>query len=833
MTRAGLALRLAFRDLRSDAWRVVLSAALIALAVALGMLAFASAIPSPGAPDLRVDLQAAKGSSGSDEARPVVRNGVDDRVVVTGGGRRVAIGLRSHGLGWSEHQHPEGSAVPGAVVPAGSRVETFRTLAVRLVGQQRTTDVTIGDADPSGSFHAAGSVAEGRRPRGAGEILLTTDLARRLRVRIGGHVTAIEANARRSFAVVGLGSVSRRLASGGGAAVEALVRPGGLAGAAGVGRTWLIRIARSPFGAGGGGGSAGPGVAISYQGAGSYQGVELGFLAILQVLALALPLFLTVAVLAIGLERRAWRARLLVLAGADARLIAWIAALRGVVIGAVAAVGGTVLTLAIVRMVTGSALTTTAIAVPAALAVVGAIIASLAAARMAAKLSGAGSRASRPPAGREAVRSLARAGIAVVGLGILLAVLASGLTGAGIVAIAFVFALLAAVPSLAGALIVLAGMLPLPGRLRMATRSLARARWVTVPAVASFAMAALLVILVLAGIAASPSSSGTSGAALGDARTAALAPDRRSTPNGSLVAPRAAAVAAAALLHPTWLAPVFPLRSGDGAGLSAVGAQSNLPFADSLTYVVSSGVLARLAGVSDLPSGAVVVLGGGSGGTRTVSIASRRLPIVRVRPSWPLALPHVFITRSSAAVFGTAPDRVPTWIVTAPKPVSGDRASAFHKAASAQGLAAVVAADATGPNNGFSSGTGPWVALVVAAIGLVFGGVATMLVLAERREESRAFQLAGARPRDQRIAAAATALFFSGAGAALVAVVYAGVAAVTWADGNTDLAGVLAFALLPLIALPPVLAVAAGLLIRPSRSVGRIGRVPRVAAGRD
>ena len=65
----------------------------------------------------------------------------------------------------------------------------------------------------------------------------------------------------------------------------------------------------------------------------------------------------------------------------------------------------------------------------------------------------------------------------------------------------------------------------------------------------------------------------------------------------------------------------------------------------------------------------------------------------------------------------------------------------------------------------------------------------------------------------------------------LVALVYAGVAAVTCADGNTELAGVLAFALLPLIALPPVLAVAAGLLIRPSRSVGRIGRVPRVAAG--
>jgi len=833
VTRAGLALRLALRDLRSDAWRVALSAVLIALAVALGMLAFASAVPSSGAPDLRVDVQAAKGSSGSGEGRPVVRNGVDDRVVVTGGGRRVAISLRSHGLGWSEHQHPQGSAVPGAVVPVGSRVETFRTLAVRLVGQQRTTDVTIGDADPSGSFHAAGSVSAGRRPRAAGEILLTSDLARRLRVGIGGRVTAIEGRAPRSFTVVGLGSVSRRLSSGGGPVVEALTRPGGLAGAAGVGRTWLIRLARSPFGAGGGGGSAGPGVAISYQGAGYYGALELAFLAIVQVVALALPLFLTVAVLAIGLERRAWRARLLILAGADARLIAWIAALRGVVIGAVAAAGGALLTLAIARAVTGSTLSRTAVAVPAALAVAGAVIASLAAARMAAKLSGAGARASRPPTGREAVRSLARAGIAVAGLGALLALLASDLPWTGFIALAFVFALLAAVPSLAGALIVLSGMLPLPGRLRMATRSLARARWVTVPAVASFAMAALLVILVLAGVAVSPSSPGTSGGALGDARSAALAPDLRSTPTGTLVAPRAAAVAAAEELHPSWLAPVYPLRSGDGAGLSAVGPESNLPFADSLTYVVSPGVLAHLAGAVGLPSDTVVVLGGGAGGARTVSIASRRLPIVRARPSWPLALPHVFITRSSAAVFGAAPARVPTWIVTAAKPISGDRARTFHQAASAQGLTAVVAADAAGPKDGFSSGTGAGVALVVAVLGLVFGGVATMLVLAERREESRAFQLAGARPRDQRIAAATTALFFSGAGAALVALVYAGVAAVTWADGNSDLAGVLAFALLPLLALPPVLAVAAGLLIRPSRSVGRIGRVPRVAAGGD
>ncbi len=830
MTRAGLALRLALRDLRSDAWRVLLSAALIALAVALGMLAFASAVPGSGAPDLRIDLQAAKGSR-ADTARPVVRSGADGRVVVIGGGRRVAVRLRSHGLGWTDR--PQGTAAPGAVVPAGSRVETFRTLGVRLIGQQRTTGVTIGDADPSHSFQAAGSVSAGRWPRTAGEILLTSDLARRLRVGLGGRVSAIEARARRTFAVVGLGSIGRGLSSGGGPVVEALVRPGGLTGATGGGRTWLIRLARSPFGAGASGGTAGSGIAISYQGAGSYQGVELGFLAILQVLALALPLFLTVAVLAIGLERRAWRARLLMLAGADARLLAAIAALRGVAIGTVAALGGSVLTLAIARAATGSTLTTTAVAVPAALAVVGAMVASLAAARMAAKLSGAGSRANRPPTDREVFRSLSRAGIALVGLGALLSLLASNVPGATFVALAFVFALLAAVPSLAGALIALSGMLPLPGKLRMATRSLARARWVTVPAVASFAMAALLVILVLAGVAVSPPTPGTSGGAPADARSGALAPDLRSTPTGALVSPRGAAIAAAGQLRPTWLAPVYPLRADGGVGLSVVGpASTSLPFADGLTYVVSSGDLAHLAGASGVSSDTVVVLGEESRGAAAVSIASRRLPIVYARPSWPLALPHVFITRSAAALFGAAPAGVPTWIVTAPKPISGDRASAFREAARAQGLTAVLAADAAGPKNGISSGTGPGVALIVAVLGLVFGGVATMLVLAERHEESRAFQLAGASPRDQRIAAATTALFFSGAGAVLVALVYAGVAAVTWADGNSDLAGVLAFALLPLIALPPVLAVAAGLLIRPSRSVGRIGRVPRVACGR-
>jgi hypothetical protein len=451
---------------------------------------------------------------------------------------------------------------------------------------------------------------------------------------------------------------------------------------------------------------------------------------------------------------------------------------------------------------------------------------------MAATLRAAGRRSGRPPTGREAARVLRRAGVAVAGLGALVALLATGLPGRSVIALVFVVALLATLPALAGAFIVLPGLLPLPGRLRGAARSLARARWVTAPAAASFAMAALLVIFVLAGTAAVPSTSDTHSSAIGDARSAALAPSLRSTPGGVLTSPRSVAVAATARLHPSWLVPVYPMRSG-AAGMSIIEPPLDLPYADSLTYVVSPRVLAQLAGRAAVPPSSVLELGTTGGRARTVEISSRRLPIVRARPDWPPALPHVFITANSAALFGATAGPVPTWIVHSASDVSGARADALRASADDEGLHAVVAADATGPHDGFSSGTGRGVAIVVAVLGLVFGGVATMLVLAERREETRGFQLAGALPRDQRLAAAATALFFSGAGTALVVLVYAGVATLAWANGSSELAGVLADALLPLIALPLVLAAAAALLVRPSHSVSRIGRVPRAVGGSD
>ena len=830
MTRLRLALRLALRDARADAWRVLLSAALIALAVALGILAFASTMPAGNAPDLRVDVQAAKGfSGGGDAARPFVRNGADDRVVVTGVGRRLALTLWSHRLGWSAVERRAGA--PGATVPPGSRVVSFRTLGLRLVGRERVAEVAVADPDPSGPFRAAGSVSSGRRPLAAGEILLTGALAHRLQVGIGDHVTAIEASGRRTFAVVGLGSVPHLLTSGGGTTAEALVRPGGLTGAAGGSRTWLIRLAHSPLAAGNSGGGGGPGASFSYAGAGRYEPLAIGVLSLFQVLALALPLYLTVAVLAIGLERRAWRSRLLMLAGADGRLATSIAVLRGVIIGVAAAAAGLLLTLAVARwMLSGVTLNAVAVWVPATLAVVGAVVASLASAHMAATLLDAGRRSGRPPTGREAGRVLRRAGVAVAGLGALLALLATGLPGRSAIALVFVVALLATLPALAGALIVLPGLLPLPGRHRAAARSLARARWVTAPAAASFAMAALLVIFVLAGTAAVPSTSAPRSSPLGDARSAALAPSLRSTAGGVLISPRSAAVAATARLHPSWLVPVYPMRSG-AANMSVIEPPLDLPFADSLTYVVSRRVLARLAGRAALPPSAVVELGTTGGSARTVQISSRRLQIVRARPDWPPALPHVFITARSATLFGATPGPVPTWILHSASAVSGARAKALRASATDEGLNAVVAADATGPQDGFGSGAGRSVALVVAVLGLVFGGVATMLVLAERREETRGFQLAGALPRDQRLSAAATALFFSGAGTALVMLIYAGVAALAWANGGSDLAGLLAYALLPLIVLPFVLAAAAALLVRPSHSVGRTGRVPRAISG--
>jgi hypothetical protein len=829
MSRLRLALRLALREGRADAWRVLLSAALIALAVALGILAFASTVPAGDAPDLRVDVQAANGfSGGGDTARPFVRNGRDDRVVVTGVGRRLALTLSPHRVGFSElHQRTDGA---GASVPPGSRVESFRTLGLRLVGRERVAAVTVADPDPSGPFDAAGNLSSGRRPRAAAEILLTDALARRLHVGIGDHVTAIAASGRRSFSVVGLGSVSQRLTSGGGATVDALVRPGGLTGAAGGGRTWLIRLAHSPFAAGTSGGSGGPGASLSYEGAGRYELLSIGLLSLFQVLALALPLYLTVAVLAIGLERRAWRSRLLMLAGADGRLVTSIAVMRGILVGVAAAGAGLVLALAVARWaLSGVTLNAVAVWLPAALAVAGAVVASLAAARMAATLLDAGRRAGRPPTGGEAVRLMRRAGVAVAGLAALLALLATDIPGRGAIAVVFVVALLATLPALAGALIVLPGLLPLPGRLRAAARSLARARWVTAPAAASFAMAALLVIFVLAGTVAIPSTSAPRASALGDARSAALTPLLRSTPSGVLTSPRAAAVAATARLHPSLLVPVYPMRSGMAA-ISVIAPPLDLPFADSLTYVASKNALERLAGRTALPPSAVVVLGRAGVTARTVDIASRRLPVVHARPDWPPALPHVFITRASAALFGASAGSAPTWIVRGASTVSGARANALRASATDEGLHAVVAADAAGPQDGFGSGAGRSVALVVTVLGLVFGGVATMLVLAECREETRGFQLAGALPRDQRLAAAATALFFSGAGTALVLLLYAAVAALAWANGSSDLAGLLAYALPPLIALPFVLAAASALLVRPSRSVGRIGRVPRAVS---
>jgi hypothetical protein len=118
------------------------------------------------------------------------------------------------------------------------------------------------------------------------------------------------------------------------------------------------------------------------------------------------------------------------------------------------------------------------------------------------------------------------------------------------------------------------------------------------------------------------------------------------------------------------------------------------------------------------------------------------------------------------------------------------------------------------------------------AIALVFGGVATALVLTELRPETRLLLLAGASPRDHRLRAAAVGWTLGAAGVLLTTIavaIIAGVAAGFTSAGSV--LGTITPSLLPMLLVPPALALGAGLAVRPPRSLGRVGRVPRDAAG--
>jgi hypothetical protein len=195
-------------------------------------------------------------------------------------------------------------------------------------------------------------------------------------------------------------------------------------------------------------------------------------------------------------------------------------------------------------------------------------------------------------------------------------------------------------------------------------------------------------------------------------------------------------------------------------------------------------------------------------------------------PHWPMLVPDTFINAT------TAPSGTPAWLIRLPRALSNGEERDLSRRVTDAGLTL-----ASGDRNPFETdGLTTRGQLLVTAIttllALVFGAAATVVVLAERREESRRLLLAGARPRDCRLASAFAA-FSVGAGAVLLSALLIGLiafeAAVAGALGGDALTG-MASALLGLLTVPLVLGLAAGLLWRAPRSLARASRLVRDAS---
>jgi hypothetical protein len=817
VSAANVTLRLARRMAWRERWTILLAAFFVSLAVAAGLSVFAAG--SRGADTARFRFAIA-GTPGVADGAPAPLATAPGRVVVSGNGSGYVFDLHRPEVDVNATKAP--AKATAATAPAGSRAVAFLALAERLLGRERVAVVSLEDLD----LHAAHAsletrLTDGRAPRAAGEIALEAGLARDLRVHLGDRVSVVGG---RGATVVGL------VADAGGGELStgspvAIVPPGSLDGT-GAARVWRIDVpgSKAPatrnLGASQGAatspvdGSPTPealgALSYSFEGAGGvHGGVAAGaaialYLLVYQSFLLLLPLFLAIAILAIGGARRGAELRLLTLQGARETALRGLATVRGLIV-AVVAVGLAMVEIVVLDRVAGTHvdLATWWVLAPALPATIGCVVASNVALRTARRIEGG---LDRPALPSELRRSVAIGGAAILAAASAIALLGTvgdRLPGIArpLVAMALVGLAVTGIAKLAVVAIALPGLMPLPGASRAALRAVSRARWVSAPAAVAVALASALLLLVGAGT--SSSSSGGDTGPTADPAIVGIDAQARSDVGGNLVAPREVVAR---------LVPTGSVLVQVGSIDSALGPVQVISSADATTLGLDlSASSART--VVDVCTTAY----GGDGAGWTVVRAPR--------PGWPTSRGCLFTTVG-------APDarQAPKWIVRLPAAPTTDQLHGIAVAARNEGL--VLTTDGNDPlqdPNGGNLATGV-VGLVTAGLVLVFCSVATALVLAERREETRRLALAGARLRDLRLAAAASALGFGIAAFLLTLVLVAlMMLAASFGGGFGDLVARLPATLGPSIAVPFIVAAGAALLTRAPRP-GRLGRTPRRAA---
>ncbi len=780
-----LALRGAWRERRA----MIASATFVAMALALGIVAIGWR-DGGSEPQVRVVVHGRPGAVETEP--PAVRSGPAGAVAVTAFGDAYTALIQASDLRWRPAGRIAGTSF---TVPGGSRVVTYRQAPMRLLAGGRAVDVTTADLDPRASHADVGiAVTSGRRPTGADEVAVSHDVASALRVRPGDEVTFVSGPmAGRRTRVTGL--VVERGPNA--PSSIALLSPDALLG------TMHDRVFEASIpglqiagGSGGGGtvnqsdGPASGSLEVSYRGpvtVGAWGLAVALYLGTIESLAMFLPFLLATAILAAGMQRRARELRLLVLAGAGPAALARAAVVRGLVIAVVAAPIAIAIAIVVSRMAdTSLSLGWLSLTIPFVPAVVACVAASLEAARVAQH---AGRDASYEPVTLR--RSLVRGGIAVAAA-VLIPLLAAMIVGASWLAVIGLLAAVVAVRFLAPVAVWLPGLLPLPRGARAAARSVARARWVSAPAASGVALASVLGLLVL--VASTSSTYASSHVPRLD--VVAILPGTLADAAGSAIAPEAVVrglVPDAVATVPIWRTDVC---SGDACtGLDAWAIR---------------------------PADADAV---GIGGTRLGTTAAPA-NLHASDPHWPALVPGIF-----AAATGT-PAGTPSWLIRLPRDLSASEARSLSRRARDAGLE--LAAGDRDPTaiDGLTVRGQLAISGITALLALGFGAAATILVLAERREETRRLLLAGGRPRDCRIAAAFTALVLGAASVLLSALLFGLVtiaAAVAGGPGDGGLAALVA-AFAGLLAVPFVLAGGVLILWRTPRSLGRAGRSVRDAS---
>lgn len=236
--------------------------------------------------------------------------------------------LVSGGTSWTRDVAGRGAV--RVHLPGSAGIGTFRRSRARLVAHRRAVEMNLAAPDLTvGALRRVIGPVDGDAPRASGEIALDRDVARQLRVASGDRISIIYPGGRTRLV-----RVRGRFHAHAGTTLEigALVvlpdlgRPDTrVVVADGDSIGWFANLGQT---SGGGGG-----VAYEIGSAGSViQPLVWIPLAIYQSLFLLLPLVLSAAVLAIGLDRRRREKQLLPLAGAPPQTFTLLAVIRGCLI---------------------------------------------------------------------------------------------------------------------------------------------------------------------------------------------------------------------------------------------------------------------------------------------------------------------------------------------------------------------------------------------------------------------------------------------------------------------------------------------------------------------